>query len=333
LDILEISAPAEWDRFASQFDDYTYEQSFAFSQHAANRVGARLVCLGVLSDGKPVGAAAIREKRIPGLGFGIAHLPSGPLLSESGVAPEVLKALRDRVVVQNRNVLRLRVSILQPDDLLSDAQVRDLGFSRGTNIHDYQTCIVDLDHPIDVVRKKLHSKWRNQLNKSAQFTFEIEAGKSERLIARFLDLYKEMRSFKTFETELDPQVLFDLLDSDFRFEVLIAHHDGVDLGAYVTCYTDSVATYVLGANGHAGRDMRTGYALMWQSLENARARNIPVFDLGGVDQDKNPEGYRFKTRTGGVVRSAFSPLEARPSGLAGKITIGLEKAYRLARGK
>lgn len=297
----------------------------------AEKISGKLVCLRLDRNGRSVAAAAIRQKTLPGLNFGIVNIPSAPLLMDPRDAPEVLSTLREELVERGRNVLRLRFAASQPTKLLSDAELKELGFIHTSNARSYQTCLLDLRQPLEVLRRNLHSKWRNQLNKSDRASLSIDAGCSVDLIERFARLYAEMKRFKTFESSLSPDVLSHLSESDLRFEVLIAHRGGTDLGGHVTCYTCSVATYFLGATGLAGRDMNVGNALNWKAVENASARGIPVYDLGGIDQSENPQGFQFKTRMGGQVRAAFGPLEARPSGLAGVTTLTLERLYRQLR--
>lgn len=331
-----VDDSAEWERIASSFPDYCHEQTYDFAGHAARRVGGHLLCLAVRRGDEIIGAAAIRCKMLPGLPFGIAQIPSGPLAVDPTSLPVVLTAIRKELVDERRNILRVRLPVTLTPDAVSTATWHELGFQRTAQMQAYRTALLAIDRPAEQLRKEMHSKWRGHLNRSEKLSVEIEAGRSREMVSRFAALYADMRGFKDFESSIKPTLLEELSDKPLAFEVLIARAGEEDIGGHVTCWTPSVATYLLGANTLAGRERRSGYALTWRSILNARERRLPWYDLGGIDPEINPQGFEFKTRTGALDRTAAGPYEARPGGPFGRIAAGLsttsEALYRRIRG-
>ena len=52
-----------------------------------------------------------------------------------------------------------------------------------------------------------------------------------------------------------------------------------------------------------------------------------AYDLGGIDPEGNPGVFHFKRGLGGVEVQAAGPYEARPSGLAGRLPLAVERGY------
>jgi lipid II:glycine glycyltransferase (peptidoglycan interpeptide bridge formation enzyme) len=140
---------------------------------------------------------------------------------------------------------------------------------------------------------------------------------------------QQMKKFKSFSSGVDPEFLLELEHADFMYDVVIASHDGLDVAGHIVCYTPSCATYVLGATNEKGRALQAGNYLNWRAVLSAKSRGNLWFDLGGIDKEENPYGYRFKARMGGEERMAIGPFDARPPGLGGIVIQTCESLYKL----
>jgi len=62
------------------------------------------------------------------------------------------------------------------------------------------------------------------------------------------------------------------------------------------------ATYQVGWNSDAGRDLHAHNLLLWRGIEALQERGIRTLDLGGVNTQRSAGVARFKIATGGVVK-------------------------------
>ena len=335
IEISEVSLD-EWPILISTFMDLTYEQDVAFIAAGAKRIGAQVRAFVVRRDGDLIGAACLRIKIVPVLNRGIAYLSAGPIIEagqfkgDTNRLKEVLMALRMHLVDKEGHLLRIRLPTTTRD--IAEADILHANFFPTDRSHKYKTVLINLDFDESTLRSKLHPKWRYELRRAEGEDLEIIAGHSLAMVERFLKLYRDMRSFKSFEEQIDPVFLRNMVDTSFNFEVRIARHEGLDVGGHVTAYTPACATYLFGATTELGRALRAGYALGWDAVKSARAQGICWFDLGGVDKTKNSPGYTFKIRTGGHEISALGPYEAG-SHLGGIILRGIEGLYTATKNR
>lgn len=327
---------AEWMQTGLVFSDFGFEQSLAYAKPAAERIGGQLQLVAVESAGRVPGAAAIRLRLIPGLGRGIAWIPSGPLVVARGEAlPDaaalqaVLTALRQDLCDRQGHVLRFRLSgVALLDHAVVQVAAAAAGFSPYAGRPPYRSFALDLSQDSDTLMRRLNGKWRTDLRFALKSDLGLDRGFDAALQARFLALYAEVQAAKGFQPEITPEFHFGLCSTgsahpDYALEILIATKDGKDVAGIVVGTAGPTATYLFGATGDAGRPLRAGYFLTWQAILLAQGRGQRWYDLGGVDFDANPDVARFKERMGGEKIEA-DVYEARPKDLGGKLIIGLE---------
>ena len=61
------------------------------------------------------------------------------------------------------------------------------------------------------------------------------------------------------------------------------------------------ATYHVGWNSDAGRDLHAHNLILWRGIEALRERGVRLLDLGGVNTIRSAGIARFKMSTGGRV--------------------------------
>ena len=335
---------AEWAAIGPSFTDFGFEQSVAYGRPAAARIGGGLQLVALESGSGVLAAAAIRLRRIPGLGRGIAWIPSGPLVVRHGDAmPDavalraILTALRRDICDRQGHVLRLRLSGVA---FLEPAVVRTAAAAAGFVPHagrsPYHSFALNLAQGTDTLMQRLNGKWRTDLRFAMKSGLELVRGVDAGLQARFLALFTEVQVAKGFQPDITPEFHFGLFKpgaapADYALEILIATKDGVDVAGIVVGTAGPTTTYLFGATADAGRPLRAGYFLTWQAILLAQERGQRWYDLGGVDFDTNPDVARFKERMGGE-RIEAEVYEARPKGLVGKLIIGIETLRARLRG-
>lgn len=326
--------PQDWPELAGRFADFGFEQSRTYTEAAAARIGAAADFLALRQDGAPVAAAAVRTKRVPVLGRGIAWIAAGPLTvpldgppPDAGTLSAVLRALRDEIAVRRGHVLRLRLPATGGHDAATVGTLAgQAGFHPTDRAPVYRTVLIDPSRDDDALMKSFDGKWRTDLRYALKSGLELETGRSPALRARFLSLFAEVQQAKGFRPGVAPETHFALTGEDYDWEVLVASKDGTDLAANVIGWSGGTAVYLFGATAEAGRRLRAGYFLTWCSLRRSRDRGLRWYDMGGIDEVENPSVARFKLRMNGLAVEAAGPYEARGRGPVPGLIAGLETA-------
>lgn len=334
---IEHVEPASWDGAVAAFDDLTFEQTLAYSLAAANRIGASLLLLAARQDSRIVAAGAIRVKSIPGLGRGIAWLPSGPMFCRAGERPSpphvaaVVGKLAQYVGIESGHIFRMRCAAPSLINA-ADRQFADLmpGFRPTTRVASYTTAALDLRKSEEELLKALDGKWRTDLRASWKSGLELATGQGRELADRFLALFEPHRKRKGFHTEITPDFHYALAGPGYKLDTLIATRDGKDVAGIVICTAGKTATYLFGATSDAGRSSKAGYFLTWSGIRLSIGRQLSWYDLGGIDAAANPDVARFKQRMNGV-SMASEPIEFKPPGLRTAIVAQLESGRLAAR--
>ncbi len=61
-----------------------------------------------------------------------------------------------------------------------------------------------------------------------------------------------------------------------------------------------MAIYLFGATSNRGIKTDGSYLVHWRMLEWVKQQGCSSYDLNGINPDKNPGGYQFKTQLGGA---------------------------------
>ena len=333
--------PRDWHALSAGFRDLTFEQTRAYCEPAAARVGATPRFIAVERSGDVVALAAMRVKKIPLLGRGIVWLPAGPMVlapGKSDPGPDevtaILAALRQRLVETEGHVLQLRFSALS---FLEQAQAqemaREAGFGPATRASLYKTYALDARFGEEELMRRLNGKWRGNLRNALKAGLTIDRAGDDRLNGRFDEVFEFVQLAKGFVPSISTEFHRSCMAEDYRLETFVVSKDGVDLGAGMLVVTGQNANYLFGATNVAGRPVRAGYQLTWAMILRCIELGLTWMDLGGVDIDANPEVGGYKERIGAAYVEGAGPFEASPSGMLPKVIHMLEdlRAWRKSR--
>lgn len=323
--------PTAWEEIAQGFADYNFEQSSDYAMAMAKSMGATAEFYVVRDQGRILGGACVRLKRLPMLRRGIAYVSGGALVKpwDDTLFQEghrnVLVALRQELVQKQKHYLLVRSPILPASENGLDTNFTELGFRNTDRVRKYRTVLVDLRPDLDVIRANLGRKWRRNLNYATRMDLQLEQGAGPDFQARFMALFGEMVGAKKFNVQVDPSAFFTLPAQSTGLVIMIVTKDGQDVAGHVLSLLGNTAVNPFGASNDLGRKMKAGYWMSWQAIELARLKGLQWYDLGGIDPEANPGGYEFKSRMGGQDVMAIGPYEARPSGIMGTVTETLLK--------
>ena len=325
----------EWLHHVSKCNTYNYRQSWAFGTACAARLNAACEHIAIQNPkGVIVGLADVRIKRIPLIGGGIAYINGGPLMlgyhhHDKEIFTKIISALTKEYTLRRGLTLRIAPPPL-PEENKKDIEfpLIDLGF---TNIHqEKKTIFVNLNLELSDIRKNLHQKWRNCLNKSEKNNIKLRNGKDASDFQQFMLLFNELLLDKKFSIDLDIEFYKNVqqqsVDSE-KLMVTLAEIDGVVVAGHVSSILGDTCVYLLGASNSVGRNSNAAYLLQWNAITMAKSSGCLWYDLGGIDPEENPGVYVFKKRMGGFEIDIIGPFELKSSGFRATVTKMGEYVY------
>jgi hypothetical protein len=302
LDRADIDAvtAAEWSQLLGRFEDANIYQTWSYG---AVRWGEENLSHLVLRRGGEVaGVAQVRIIRAGILNRGIAYVRWGPVCQWRGreLDPDTLRgmaeALRAEYVRKRHLFLRILPDAFEGSGRAAVFRAAFAGYetapaeSPGAD----RTIVVNLAPALDLLRKGLDQKWRNQLNRAEKNNLTVLEGRGSEHYGMFLKLYQEMWSRKKFDTTVDVEefgrILNDLPE-DLKFKILICQDKGVPVSGIVCSAVGSMGIYLLGATSEAGLNSKGAYLLQWSMIKWLKENGFKYYDLGGIDPDRNPGVY------------------------------------------
>ena len=319
----------------------SWRQYPAYSQIAAERIGAREQYILFETSEEAIGIANVRVKQLPLVKAGIALISHGPVLLRDRQhwardLADVLLAARTEFVEKQGLCLRIEPDVSwHPADLEFSDIARSAGFLPMDNAG-YQTFLIDLEPELETLRKQLAGKWRTDLNRGQREDLQVTRSEKPEDIIRLSGLLNALADEKGFAIPQGPDFFASVAERAAGGERMVIHlvSQGDELlSGHIGSYSGNMATYLLGATSAKGRDLRASYVAQWAVIEYARELGLGHYDLGGVDKYENPSVYRFKERMGGMQYDGPAPVQCYPGALGGLLLRGAEAAYRLVKGR
>ena len=127
----------------------------------------------------------------------------------------------------------------------------------------------------------------------------------------FMDMYKEMWARKRFETSVNVDEfrrIQEELTGNQRMKVLICRQGDTPVASIVCSAMGNSAIYLLGATSDHGLKSKGAYLLQWETIKWLQTRGVRFYDLGGIDPERNPGVYEFKSGLSGDDLSQITPL-------------------------
>jgi lipid II:glycine glycyltransferase (peptidoglycan interpeptide bridge formation enzyme) len=305
--VSQLSKP-EWSELLKNFDDANIYQTSSFG---AVRWGNRnLSHLKLYRNGRVVACAQLIVLRMPLTNVGVAYLRWGPLYRLKGNAEDLhvfrnmIMALHEEYVVRRRLLLRIIPNIYAADNQIDVLRnlFADCGFSPRTAAGNYRTFVLDLSPSLEELRKHFDQKWRNQLHRAEKNGLTVIQGTGEDLFDVFAGLYREMMTRKQFKTTIDINDFRNIqreLGHGIEMQILVCEYERKPVAGAVLSPLGDTGIYLLGATNTDGMKTKSAYLLQWHVIKWLKKNGYRYYDLGGIDQQKNPGVYHFKAGMGG----------------------------------
>jgi lipid II:glycine glycyltransferase (peptidoglycan interpeptide bridge formation enzyme) len=340
---------AEWSDALDLFEDANIYQTWAYG---AVRWGRKNLSHLVLKrDGQTVAAAQLRIVAPGNLKCGVAYLRWGPLCHRKQSEPdsEIVRTMATRLREEYVRKRGLFLRVL-PNAFLETprAAVFRSAFEGYESepfgpTDTYRTLVLDLEPPLETLRKKLDQKWRNQLNRAEKNGLRVVEGGPE-AFQTFLRVYEEMLTRKQFDTSTDVHEFERMqheLPASQRLRVMVCKNEGVPAAGLVATALGNSGVYLFGATSDQGMTAKGSYLLQWLMVKWLKENGIRYYNLGGINPQRNPGVYHFKLGLSGQDLLYMPPLVSCSNLLssafvkAGKMTKGRlrQRLNRLLRGK
>jgi lipid II:glycine glycyltransferase (peptidoglycan interpeptide bridge formation enzyme) len=310
---------SQWSLVMDQFVDANIYQTWSYG---SVRWGAKNLSHLILKrDEKLVGSAQLRIVRPLGLKAGVAYLRWGPMchllgldLSEDTMH-ELARALWEEYARNRGLYLEILPNAFEGSvrAALFQSAFKKFSVTAGINTEKYRTFVLDLNCPLEELRKKLDKKWRNQLNAAERNNLALLEGEDEEHYNKFSDLYVQMWERKRFKTSVSIDEFGDIqkrLPARQRMRVFICEHEHLPIGGLVCSAMGESAIYLLGATNEVGMKLKVAYTLQWAVIRWLKDRGTRYYDLGGIDPVANPGVYHFKSGLSAPDVSHIGPLVA-----------------------
>jgi hypothetical protein len=293
-------SPAEWRLLLARAPRANLLQSWPYA--VAARMHDQMMSRRgqILDAGATVGLMQIQEIRIGP--FHVLRLHRGPLWLDGEPGRETWRAFLAAFSREfPRRLGRWRHLLPECDDsddmrsLLADAGWRNRGGEP------YRTILVELTPPLDDIRRRFKSNWRNKLRQAERSGLDIRADCTGATASAFLAGYASDKSARGYRGP-KPARLATLIASAAPagdMLMLSAAKDGATVAAILLFRHGNAATYQAGWTSEAGRQSRAHHLLLWSAIERLKAAGVAMLDLGGVNPRMAEGVTQFKEGLGG----------------------------------
>jgi lipid II:glycine glycyltransferase (peptidoglycan interpeptide bridge formation enzyme) len=275
-----------------------------------------------VAGGEVVGSCQALARRVPIFRGGAVWINRGPLTTrddpDGSLMSEMLSTLREYWVGQRGFYLRI-APLLRADR----ASALPEGYE-STGARGWSSSRVDLRQAVDDLRRGLHQKWRNCLNKAERLPLTVTASTEPVDFAAFLRDYESFILEKDFTTSVTPELLRrlqGLLPPERRMVVVRATAaDGRAMGMILIALYGKAGEYLAGSVRDEGRAMNAGHLLLWNAVLYLKDRGSETLDLGGMDPELTPKGIlHFKEGIGGEPYRLINELESDDGRLISRV--------------
>jgi hypothetical protein len=331
----------QWDALVLKFRDASYRQCSSYASAAARHVGAvsELNCL--MEERGLMGLAEVRVKPIPMTAFGLAYASYAPIVMLEDTFDErqfgkCLDLLVEEYVERRGLLLRIAPALIDGGSF-QDAQIsclKDRGFHPASTQSARQTFVLDIRRPLEEIRRDFDAKWRSDLVKSEKADLRITRSVNPNDFDQFEQIFLELTKKKGFMPHQDVRFFKHVQSGASPDQKLVLHlaWQGDELLAgHLGSFMGRTAVYLLGASTSKGRDLRAAYLLQWKAIQHAKDTGNFFYDLGGIDQQKNPDVYRFKRRLNGRFVTELGAYELAPGRVSHCVIQLAEKARNFLR--
>lgn len=295
-----------WYQFLREFDDANIFQTWAYGKVTCGR--RNMSHLILRKNGKVAAIAQARIVKMPFVNVGVAYVRWGPVWESRGTGQDVerfrqaLRALRNEYACKRGLVLRLFPNLYENGSPLLLEILAEEGYSSSRNDVRSRTILMELSPPLENLRRGMRKQWRHSLTAAERTPLEVVEGSEDHLFELFLDIYQEMVSRKRFAPGVDAdqfKMMQSQLPDDFKMKVLLCKSEDGLCAGLICSAIGRTAIYLLGATSNVNKRSNGSYLLQWKLIEELKSSGISIYNLHGINPEKNQGTYIFKSGLSG----------------------------------
>jgi lipid II:glycine glycyltransferase (peptidoglycan interpeptide bridge formation enzyme) len=335
-----------WYEILSKFGDANIYQTWAYG---TARFGANNISHLVLKrDRQIVAAVQLRIIRISPVNVGIAYVRWGPLWRRRDLEYTV-EDFRQMIIALKREYVDRRgffLRLIPNETELCQDELRPILENVGFKWHqsDYRTLYLNLRTPLEEIRSNMSKNWRKHLNKAERRGMMVVEGANDCLFENVYKLYGELLSRKRFEPGIkieEYRKLQNILPDSFKMHIMVCEYEKRPIAGLVGSSIGDVGIELIAATGDDGLEFGGSYLLRWKMLEYLKNSGCQFYNLNGVNPERNPGGYQFKSglcaKNGldvkflGTFEAYKSPLDYLAVGMGETLRKSYHKANRFIK--
>ena len=296
-----------WHQIIKKFEDANIYQTWSYNEVLYGKKQTSHIVLK--KNGQIVSAAQLRIISAPFLAFGIAYIRWGPLWRLSSQETEhqnliqILRAIYNEYAIRRKLIIRILPLLYDNSDADFFYKIfRYEGYIHNQEFQPERTLIIDLNHEIENLRKGLKQKWRNCLNYAERQSCKIHVGTDNNSFTKFVDIYENLVDRKKFMPSVDIYK-FRLIQKDLpkslKMKILLcSSEENFHSGAIISTI-GTTGIYLFGAINENGMKTKGSYLIQWEIVNLLKENKLHWYDLHGINPEKNPGTYRFKSGLSG----------------------------------
>lgn len=314
-----------WSEIIADFDDANLYQTWPYGVVRSGRANVSHLLLKQASE--VVAMAQARIAKIPGLPLGMAYVLSGPLWKRrkrpagTEIFRQVVRAVRVEYGGRRKLLVRLVPNLNDSDDRAFQQILEEEGYVLQKQAPCRRTILMDLAPSLDELQRGFHQKWRYHLNKARKQPLEIIQGVEDDLFAAFRRIFGEMVDRKQLVSFTGPdhcrQAQATLRPNE-QVRVFLCKVEGEVCAGGICSALGDTGIYLFGATSNRGIKTYASYLVHWRMLEWVKAQGCHKYDLNGINPEKNPGGYQFKSQLAGAHGrevQLLGPFDAYPNSI------------------
>lgn len=230
-------------------------------------------------------------------------IPRGPVFSGEEAKESCANKLSQ--IAKGRKAVWIRIEPQNKDDLHSLKKCfKKLGYKTVKSRKDHQpsqTLMLSLEMTKDELLAQMKAKTRYNIRLAERKGVKIEKKRDKESIDAFIRLSKEtakrdgivIHPGKYYRKMIEtiPEDMLVLYIAEFRGEVI---------GAALTSFYGTVATYLHGASSNTNRNVMAPALLQWAMICEAKKRGMKKYDFGGTKIEKDESGELLKNNWAGI---------------------------------
>jgi len=300
----DVIDKSTWHDLMLKFDDASFYQTWSYG--AISWGESSLSHLVLMKEERAVAIAQMRLVRIPLLKAGVAYITSGPMWKRKDEQANIkhlqnmIRALYNEYVARRGYLLQVLPRTMSDSETDICNIFKEEMFSWHPDTQ--QTIYIDLSPSLDELKKNTRRKWRQTLNRAEKQKINIEEGSHDEAYDAAAKIIVEMKERKKYVEYGDMKKMIAVhkdLPEALKLKIFLCKHEGNTVAVLGWFSAGTIGLPLIAATGNKGLELNASYPLWWKMIDYYKQNGFVRCDLGGVNNERNPGGYIFKTGLAG----------------------------------